>query len=163
MKTPSRKISIFIVTFLFLTILGCQDASQKRSGPPPITPQEHVDRIYEVGEGLVGRILPARNRSDFLREAREVTAHLAKVEKEIERRNISLGDKERRILRDSRERLASVDRQLQPRRISKQTAKKIYKELDKVHASFGLFFRRYNTSPYQGFLARPEQAPPPSR
>jgi len=84
-----------LLASLFLSLPGCQGGSQSgESRPPPLTPQEHINRIYEGGEGVMGKILPSRQRADFLREYREVSAHLDKVENDIHSRNISLGTEE---------------------------------------------------------------------
>ncbi len=145
-----------LLASLILSLVGCQGTTKKdEARTPPLTPQEHIDRLYEVGEGFMGKILPARNRSDFLREHREVSAHLTKVENDIHRRSISLSQEEQLILRNSRDTLANIDRQLQSTRIKKETANEIFKQFKKVHASFGLFYRRYKTPPYLGFLTRP--------
>jgi hypothetical protein len=157
-----KRIIFGLLAGLILSLTGCQGATKKdEARPPPLTPQEHLNRLYEVGEGFMGQILPARNRSDFLREHREVSSHLTKVENDLYRRRISLNNEEQIILRNSRDTLANVGQKLQSRRIKKGTAKEIFKQLEKVHASFGLFYRRYNTSPYQGFLTRPEGVTPP--
>ncbi len=157
-----KDIIFVLLASLILSLPGCQGATKKdEARPPPLTPQEFINRFYEVGDGFMGQILPARNRSDLLREHREVSAHLTKVGNDIHRRNISLGTEEQLILRNSRDTLANVGRQLQSTRIKKGTANEIFKQLDKVESSFGIFYRRYKTPPYLGFLTRPEGMTPP--
>ena len=112
-----------------------------------------VGQLERVGRNVVGRLATDRDRGALLREHRETKAHYAKVNAYIGRRGIRLDKNERRILRNAKDSLATVGRQLEAKRIPGPQGMQIQRLLEEVRSTFGLFYKQHNTPPYRGFTA----------
>jgi hypothetical protein len=135
-----------------LALGGCIDAAIRDTYEAVEKPVRAVSEgVDTLTGGVIGKLLTDRSRRDLLRELRELRAHLAKVEKEAERKNIR--EKDFLLVRGARDRLAAAGRQLGAQRIPLDLGLRVAKQFDKVRATFGLLSQQYNTSPYEGFIA----------
>lgn len=103
-------------------------------------------------ESVVGELLTDRNRHSLLREHRDLSDHLGKVESFLRRQEINLPDRERKILQSAKDRLAAAGRLLESKRITASQGRTILSQFDSVHETFSLFRKTYSTPRYEGYV-----------
>ena len=135
-----------------LALGGCIDAAIRDTYKAVEKPVRAVTEGADtLTGGIVGKLVADRSRKDLLRKLGELRAHLAKVERESERKNIRENDF--LLVRGARDRLASAGRQLEAQRTPLDLGLRIAEQFDRVRATFGLLSQQYNTSPFEGFIA----------
>ncbi len=115
--------------------------------------QKGFEGIGKAGGDIISRLVTDRNRNALVREHGDMLGHLKKVERFIDRRKIDLVRSEARILRDAKDRLSALGRQLEAKRIPGYVGLRMYRQLDGVRQSMSLLRQRHNTPLYSGFIA----------
>ena len=141
------------LAFASASLAGCGKTAAKSSDEVLSLPFRGVRAgVRGIGQS-VSKVLLDRNRAALLREHKNTRTHLKAVETFIERRKIDLVRSENRLLQDASDRLASVGRQLEAKRIPSGVGLRMYRQLESVRQSLDLIRRRHNTPRYTGFIA----------
>jgi hypothetical protein len=157
-------LRLFSLGIAVLLLFGCQGASQAVEETVRLPVQAVGAGVRAIGkgvegvgrtatEGVVGRLLTDRSRAELLREHRELSAHMGKVEGQIIQGRILLSEGERGILQGAKDGLAAVSRQLEPERIPLELGLRVQSQLDKVREAFQVLRQRHPIPAYAGFVA----------
>jgi hypothetical protein len=141
-------------------LLGCQDTARRVEETVRVPVQAVGSGVQALGQGVegatqgaVGKLLTDRNRTELLREHRDLGEHMTRVEAYIERVRILLTDRERSILQDAKDGISAAGRQLEPERIPLELGLRIQAQLTRVRETFDLLRQRHNVPAYGGYVA----------
>jgi hypothetical protein len=164
MNAIQRFFVHFSLAVIAIVLIGC-------SGPPPQEVRDTVELPVRgvkagaegIGKGVEGidnasgnvmsRLLTDQNRAVMVREYKDTRDHLKATEKFIKDRGIVTERADDKLLQDANDRLASVGRQLETKRIPGGVGRRMFSQLQKVRQDLDLIRQRHNTPAYRGYVA----------